>query len=112
MDIDDEDPLRKHKDTNRDREPAIKEPTTKTKALPFWEELRKGADVAGINDKLLETVIPSITLKELLSISPDLISHWFGVKRVPAIGGGPGSGIKENDLKEAFEVSATKWISK
>ena len=87
MDIDDE---------NRPKK-TTKE-TSKTKTLPFWEELRKGADVSDINDKLLETVIP-ITLKELLSISPDLISHWFGNKRVPPLQS------KEKDLKEGFEVS-------
>src|SRR5258705_5070975 len=78
---------------------------TKTKTVPFWEELRKEANITTINDKLMETVIP-IELKELLSISPDLISHWFGVKRVPPLQ------LKEKDLKEAFEVSAVKWISK
>ena len=39
-------------------------------------------------------------------ISPDLISHWFGVRRVPPLQ------VKEKDLKEAFEVSAARWISK
>src|SRR5258705_6513231 len=58
-----------------------------------------------INDKLMETVVP-IKLKELLSILPDLISHWFRVKRVPPLQ------MKEKDLKEAFEVSAARWISK
>lgn len=96
MDIDDENRPRKHKDANRE---------AKTKTVPFWEELKNRADVSNINEKLLETVIP-ITLKELLSISPDLIAHWFGVKRVPPLQ------LKEKDLKEAFEVSAAKWISK
>ena len=58
-----------------------------------------------INDKLMETVVP-IKLKKLLSVLPDLISYWFGVKRVPPLQ------VKEKDLKEAFEVSATRWISK
>ena len=58
-----------------------------------------------INDKLIETVVP-IKLKELLSVSPDLISHWFGVKRMPPLQ------VKEKDLKEAFEVSAARWLSK
>ena len=37
-----------------------------------------------INDKLIDTVVP-IKLKELLSILPDLISNWFGVRRVPPL---------------------------
>src|SRR5258705_13512861 len=78
---------------------------TKTKTVPFWEELRKEANITTINDKLIETVVP-IKLKELFSILPDLISHWFGVKRVPPLQ------VKEKHLKEAFEVSAARWISK
>src|SRR5258706_2884220 len=87
---------------SRNHEPAA---ATKTKTIPFWEELRKEANIMTINDKLMETVVP-IKLKELLSILPDLILHWFGVKRVPPLP------VKEKDLKEAFEVSATRWISK
>ena len=53
----------------------------------------------------MDTVVP-IKLKELLSISPDLIWHWFRVSRVPPLQ------IKEKDLKEAFKVLAARWISK
>src|SRR5258706_4174037 len=87
---------------SRNHEPAA---ATKTKTVPFWEELRKEANVTTINDKVMETVV-HIKLKELLSMSPHLISHWFGVKRVPPLQ------MKMKDLKEAFEVSAAKWISK
>src|SRR5258706_7507093 len=110
MDIDDEN--RPSQQQKKHREPATarnanrdQETATKTKTVPFWEELRKEANITTINDKLMETVVP-IKLKELLSISPDLISHWFGVKRVPPLQ------VKEKDLKEAFEVSAARWISK
>ena len=58
-----------------------------------------------INDKLMDTIVP-IKLKKLLSISLDLISHWFRVRRVPPLQ------MKNKDLKEAFEVSAARWISK
>ena len=101
MDIDDEDreqPFKKTKEAAKAKDNAVKN-------KPFWEDIRKDADVLGISDKLLTTVVP-ITLKELLPISPDLISNWFGVKRVPSLP------AKEKDLKEAFEVSAAKWISK
>ena len=67
--------------------------------------MRKKANVTTINDKLIDTVV-SIKLKELLSISPDLILYWFGVRRVPPLQ------IKEKDLKEVFKVSAARWISK
>ena len=101
IDVENQDQPKKTKNASRDQETAA----TKTKTVPFWEELRKEANVTTINDKLMETVVP-IKLKELLSILPDLISHWFGVKRVPPLQ------VKEKDLKEAFEVSATRWISK
>ena len=58
-----------------------------------------------INDKFMDPVVP-IKLKKLLSISPDLISHCFRVRRVLPLQ------MKEKDLKEAFEVSAARWISK
>ena len=45
--------------TSRDQETA-----TETKTVPFWEELRKEANVTTINDKLMGTVVP-IKLKEL-----------------------------------------------
>ena len=67
--------------------------------------MRKEANITTINDKVIDTVV-SIKLKELLSILPDLISHWFRVRRVPPLQ------MKEKDLKEAFEVSAARWISK
>ena len=98
MDIDDEDRERprekKTKEANRDN--AVKN-------KPIWEEIRKNADISDISDKLLKTVVLGITLKELLSVSLDLISHCFGVKRVPSLL------IREKGLKE---VSATKWISR
>ena len=95
IDVENQDRPKKTKNISRDQETAAK-----TKTVPFWEELRKEANVTTINDKLMETVV-SIKLKELLSVLPDLISHWFGVKRVPPLQ------VKEKDLKEAFEVSAT-----
>ena len=103
MDIDDENRPRKQKNMNRDSNANRDQAITKTKMVPFWKDLRSKADVSNSNEKLRETVIP-ITLKELLSISPDLISHWFGLKRVPLLQ------LREKDLKEAFEVSAAKWI--
>ena len=99
IDVENQDQLKKTKNANRDSE------TAKTKTIPCWQELRKEANVRTINDKWMDTIIP-IKLKELLSVSQDLISHWFGVKRVPLLQ------VKEKDLKEAFEVSAVRWISK
>ena len=78
IDIENQDRPKKTRNANRDLE------TAKAKTVPFWEEMRQEANVTTINDKLMETVVP-IKLKELLSVLPDLISHWFGVKRVPPL---------------------------
>ena len=80
INVENQDRPKKTKNASRDQETAA----AKTKTVPFWEELRKEANVTTINDKFMETVVP-IKLKELLSVSPDLISHWFGVKRVPPL---------------------------
>ena len=71
IDIENQDWLKKTKNASRDQETIA---TAKTKTIPFWEDLRKEANVMTINDTLIDTVVP-IKLKELLSISPDLISH-------------------------------------
>src|SRR5258706_6955022 len=70
----------------------------KVKTQPLWEKIRVEADVTKITDKILEGTVPNLTLKEILSISPELITQWFGIKKVPRLG------VKEKDLKEAFEV--------
>ena len=71
IDVENQDRPKKAKNASRDQETTA---TTKTKTVPFWEELRKEANVMTINDKLMDTVVP-IKLKELLAISPNLISH-------------------------------------
>src|SRR5258705_158259 len=56
-----------------------------------------------ISRNILDKTVPNVTLKEILAISADLITEWFGVKKVPSIP------LKEKDLKEAFEVCVTRW---
>ena len=90
-------PLEDHMDVDVENQNRLKKTKNasqeKTKTVPFWEEMRKEAHVSTINDKLMDTVVP-IKLKKLLSISPNLISYWFGVRRVPPLQ------MKEKDLKE------------
>ena len=38
-------------------------------------------------------------LKDVFTISPDLITEWSGEKKMPALGL-----VKEKDLKKVFEV--------
>ena len=59
-------------------------------------------DIAKISNKIVDETVPNLTLKEILAISLDLITKWFGVKKVPSVP------LKEKDLKEAFEVYVTR----
>ena len=43
--------------------------------------------------------MPEVTVRELLSISPDLIQQWFGIKRVPPLG---------KDKPDA-QINSAKW---
>jgi len=46
----------------------------------------------------LDALVPGVTVRELLSISPDMIQQWFEVKRVPSL-------KKEPDAR----ACAVKW---
>ena len=76
-------------------------PQVKNQAL--WEKIRMEGDIAKINNKILDEMVPNLTLKEILAISPDLMTEWFGIKNVSSVP------LKEKDLKEAFEVCVTRW---
>ena len=65
----------------------------------LWEKIREEADISGISDKILSTAVLNLTLKDVFTISPDLIIEWFRVKQVPILGS-----MKEKDLKEVFEI--------
>ena len=67
------------KDKEIDKGKAKEKTQTKTQAL--WEKVRTEGDITKVSNKILEGTIPNLTLKEVLSISPDLITEWFGVKK-------------------------------
>ena len=51
----------------------------------------------------MDAPVPGVIVKELLSISPDMIQQWFGVKRVPP--------LKKEPLKKEPDARAyaVKW---
>jgi hypothetical protein len=87
--------------SSKDKGKGKAKPVPKT--LSLWEKIRTEGDVTKISKKILDQTVPNLTLKEILAISPDLITEWFGVKKVPSVP------LKEKDLKEAFEVCVTRW---
>jgi len=42
-------------------------------------------DIGELSRRTLDAPVPGVTVRELLSISPDMIQQWFGVKRVPLL---------------------------
>ena len=76
-------------------------PQVKNQAL--WEKIRMEGDIAKISNKILDETVPNLILKQILAILPDLITEWFGIKKVPSVP------LKEKDLKEAFEICITRW---
>ena len=110
MDVDGDEDMGASASKGKQKEaPEVNKRPAKAKAQShLWEKLRAEADVSKISQKILEGTgtVPNLTLKDILAISPDLISEWFGVKRVPVLGGGPG--IKEKDLREQFLLDGVK----
>jgi hypothetical protein len=66
----------------------------------LWNSLRESVDIEELVNRTLETPVPGITVKHLLSISPEMIQQWFGVNRVPPI----------KDVKEIKDVKIKKRI--
>ena len=57
--------------------------------------------------------MPGVLVREPLSISPDLIQQWFGIKRVPPLGKDkPDAQINsakwKNSLKQFYACASTK----
>ena len=53
-----------------------------------------------LSKRSLDAPVPGVTVRELLSISPDLIHQWFGVKRLPPI---------NRDTKPEAQINSAKW---
>jgi len=76
------------------RQPAYEKQVEKHDEKPprpqhdkMWSTLRESVDIGELSKRTLDAPVPGVTVRELLSISPDLIQQWFGVKRVPPLKG-------------------------
>jgi len=69
----------------------------------MWNTLRDSVDIGVLSRRTLDAPVPGVTVRELLSISPDMIQQWFEVKRVPA--------LKKKPLKKEPDARAyaVKW---
>ena len=80
----------------RTREPVKRSPQTNksaltvsqnrsTKKAKLWATLRESVNLEEPNKRTLDAPVLGVTVKDLLSISSDLIQQWFGLKLVPPI---------------------------
>jgi len=60
-------------------------------------------DIGELSRGTLDAPVPGVTVRELLSISPDMIQQWFGVKRVLPLKKEP---LKKEPDAQAYAV---KW---
>lgn len=65
---------------------GISTPPIKPRQDKLWATLRESVNLEELSKRTLDAPVPGVTVRELLSISPDLIQQWFGIKRVPPLG--------------------------
>jgi len=49
----------------------------------MYNTLRESVDIGELSRRTLDTPVPGVTVKKLLSILPDMIQQSFGVKKEP-----------------------------
>ena len=79
----------------RTKEPRRKPSKTRATSTPLgppkpikeklWSTLRESVNLEELSKRTLNAPVPGVTVRELLSISPDLMQQWFGIKRIPPI---------------------------
>jgi len=69
----------------------------------MWNTLQDSVDIGELSRRTLDAPVPGVTVRKLLSISPDMIQQWFEVKRVPP--------LKKELLKKEPDARAyaVKW---
>jgi len=89
---------------NPDRPPKILKREEKSnkenqpKEEKLWNSLRGTVNIDELTKRTLHAPVPGVTVRDLLSISPEMIQKWFGVKRVPP--------IKEQEAQEEDKPDA------
>ena len=54
-----------------------------------------------LSKRTLDAPVTGVTVRELLSISPDLMQQWFGINRVPPLS----KGVEKPDA----QINSAKW---
>ena len=85
--------------TKENKEIAVTVPPNKPRQDKLWATLQESVNVDEHSKSTLDTPVPGVTVRELLSISPDLIQQWCGIKRLPPVG---------NDKPDA-QINSAKW---
>jgi len=88
-------PDRPHKILKRG-EKSNKENQPKHEKL--WNSLRGTVNIDELTKRPLDAPVPGVTVRDLLSILPEMIQQWFGVKRVLP--------IKEQEAQEEDKLDA------
>ena len=60
-------------------------PPNKLKQDMLWATLRESVNFEELSKRTLDAPVQGVMVIELLSISPELIQQWFGIKRVPPL---------------------------
>ena len=86
---------------------------TKPQHEKMWNQLRESIDISELSKRMLDTLVPGVTVRELLSISPDLIQQWFGVKCVPPIKNkepdAQVNSIKKEAMRKLYACASPKY---
>jgi len=77
--------LKREKPVRDLTKPAVEKADKKPQHEKMWNQLRESIDIDELSKRTLDAPVPGVTVRELLSISLDLIQQWFGVKHVPPI---------------------------
>ena len=76
-------PVSRKTPRNKEKERSITVPLNKPGQDKLWATQRESVNLDELSKSTLDAPVPGVTVRELLSISPDLIQQWFGIKRVP-----------------------------
>ena len=68
------------------KERAVTAPPNKPRQDKLWATQRESVNLDELSKRTLDAPVAGVTVRKLLSISPDLIQQWFGIKRVPPLG--------------------------
>ena len=77
---------RKTPRNKENKERTVTVPPNKPRQDKLWATQRESVNLDELSKRTLDAPVAGVTVRKLLSISPDLIQQWFGIKRVPPLG--------------------------